>query len=335
MRIKPPRIARSTTSSMYTHALSELEEPGKIRYNDFWVRVVAALVSGTIVVSAGEDLGFFELLAMPEAYTALLASMAMAFFVLLVLFRMNRWLDDKVHWFVQPIKRTLLQLLLCMLVPLTVAICCAAIYYGAYHYNLSQTYYFDRQFMPIVIMVLTANLYYMLQYVVRLLLLERNVRRQERLRLAAQLVEHEVVVPIQIAVSLPENSDSENNASSFTEKLTIPKAINLKEISYIYTRDRLVWAYYQGAEIDWPFNIKDSITALPEADFFCISKSCIVRRDAIDKAYHLLPRRAELLLTMPDDTNVIVAKNRKTRFTKWYGKTIYAPRNQKDGSPSL
>lgn len=298
-------------------------EVARIQYNDYPVRIVAAIIAASMIVSFGEKEQWFELFKLPGYYAALAASTIIALIILEVIYRANRWLDLKYIWLIKPYLRLLLQLLCCLVLPLGMAVLLAAIYFGCYNYKLNETNYFERQFIPIVGMVILANAYYIIQFLLRLVIKVAVDRHLTAKQLAKQLEEKK-------------QKNLENNIAKKLKKervkeakgaLEIPKNCQLADIYLWQSIERDLWAYQGQEQIPWPNSLHKTIKALPRGQYFQINKSCIVKRTSIIKAQHHGKRAIKLLIKSPKNLEVIVAINHKASFCVWYAKVIYKEDN--------
>lgn len=299
--------------------LIHAEEVARIKYNDYPVRIIAAIIAAAMIISFGEKEKWYALFSISGYYPALIASTLIALIILEIIYQANRRLDVKVVWLILPYQRLVLQILCCVILPLAVAILLAAIYFFCYNFKLSETNYFERQFIPIVGMVILANVYYIMQFLLRLIVKVAVDRRITNKKLAKQIEQQEQKKLAKIAaLKLKKQLIKEANAA-----LVLPKNCHLSNIYLWQSIDRDLWAYYDEEQVPWSNSLQKTMAALPNAHYFQINKSCIVKRNYILKAQHHGNRAIKLYIKSPKNLEVIVAKNHKASFCNWYGKTIY------------
>ena len=143
-----------------------LEEKSK-GYNDVWFRIIIALVAAHIIVAFGAKESFFQLLISWIYYRSLLPSFLIAFLLISEVYIVTVRLDKHFAWNTHTVQRIGLQLLLGTILPSISAFLLATIYFGAFGYNILNTYYLQFDFPVIVIMIILVNVYYFAFYFYR------------------------------------------------------------------------------------------------------------------------------------------------------------------------
>lgn len=294
----------------------------RIKYTDYAIRLFASIIASLLIIPQGEHQPWYLLFSKPGYLKAFLASVLISLLTLYVIFLINQKLEMRVSWLGKPGKRWMLQLLFGFLLPLGTAIAVAAIYFGFHHYYLTETTYFENLLLPISIMIIAANFYYMFQHSIRQVIwVER-----ERIKLA-KLVDLEASnqpVVRQENLVYPEMPLPREIAPDFK----LPDLCRVEDIQMVISINRVVWYYSNGQKQLWPNGVKKTMDHLPASDFFQVNKSCIINRHNISIAYIYDERRVELLLHAPLNGSQIVAKDKKQAFRHWYGKKIYPKRLQ-------
>lgn len=307
--------------------LEKIENVEIVSYNDFPVRITGALLAALLIVSFDEPENWYDLLRLPAFYPAVFASTIMAFIIIETVFRINRWLDRVLVWFTKPARRLLLQLLLCVLLPITISVLLATLYYGWYNYSLNETVYFDKHFMPIVIMVISANLYYALQFTVRLLI---HLLSNKSLPTPTTSVST-AITPIAVPNIFHEDLPTVAPHNS----LIMPNGLSLEAIDLVFSLNRNIWVLHDGEKTSWLNTIQKTMLALPADQYFLANKSCIVKRSNILAAYYYGQRRILLHLHTNKLAAIYIGRNHKTKFIAWYGLEIYSQKSIPDNTNLL
>jgi len=133
-------------------------------YNDIFFRIIIALIAAHIIVAFGAKESFFVLLISWFYYRSLLLSFIIAFLLVSEVYWVTVKLDKHYDWKNKTIQRVGLQLLLGITLPAITAFLLATVYFGAFGYNILDTFYLQFDFPVIVIMILLLNVYYIAFY---------------------------------------------------------------------------------------------------------------------------------------------------------------------------
>jgi hypothetical protein len=259
-----------------------------IRYNDFPVRVIAAILAAQYIVGFGQDENIFELLVLPEYYPALIASLIIAYGLVEFVYRITVFLDKRCNWDQKPIVRIILQAILGVGLPLLLSFLAA---YSYFHYfydiHISKTVYFKFYFPLIQVMLLMLNCYYGARY------FERKSREGKEKRVLVS--EGDIEIP-EYTLGTEVGLIFTNNKSCFAKTLT-------------------------GEVVSWPASMENSMNELPSALFFRIRRECIVRKDIIESVNR---GGGTLILNLkaPFSQKFEVSRRNCPVFKKWWNNAI-------------
>ncbi|WP_343566257.1 LytTR family DNA-binding domain-containing protein [Sphingobacterium sp.] len=136
-------------------------------YRDIWIRLFLSFFAAHFIVVYGDTERLTTIISNLDYYNALIASFAIAFLVFYYLWLVTNYLDYHLDWYEKTAKRLLAQIGLGVIPPAVIAAGLAAVYFKMYGYTISETEYFSADFPVIVLLILIANLYYFIFYMVR------------------------------------------------------------------------------------------------------------------------------------------------------------------------
>lgn len=138
-----------------------------LNYRDIWIRIFLSFFAAHFIVVYGDTEQLTKIVRNLDYYNALIASFAIAFLVFYYLWLVTNYLDYHLDWYEKTGKRILAQIGLGIIPPAVIAAGLAAVYFKMYGYTIAETEYFSADFPVIVLLILIANLYYFIFYMVR------------------------------------------------------------------------------------------------------------------------------------------------------------------------
>lgn len=273
-------------TNMKRHAL--IRSFFRIKYTGLLTRLSLAIVSSHLIVSYQEEETFLELLVLPEYYKALGGSIIIATFIIEPIYQINHWLDKRYVWVKSVGRRLKRQILLCFLLPLTIAFTGAAIYFKVNHIHIGNTDYFIKYPFIIAMMILVLNALY-----IGLDLYKQNKwfyewKRKIGHRSNAILLEK-------------------------SKMAQVPDAV------LFFSRDRnYFYVDENGEELVWGRGVTETYRLLSQSDYFLANRTDIVRRDNILQVKSATSHRKKLILKVPTGRSILTSQSKTPAFLLWW-----------------
>lgn len=140
----------------------------RVRYNDFYFRLIASVIGAHFVVMFGEKISLFEALLMPAYYIALGGSAIIAFLLINTIWAITAWLDKRYDWYEHPYLRCAYQFLVGIILTSLLAFVLAALYFYIRGQNIVDTLYLQFDYPVIILLLILLNGYYIIHYFVKL-----------------------------------------------------------------------------------------------------------------------------------------------------------------------
>lgn len=257
----------------------------QISYPPIYYRVLFYLLAAHFLVSYGEPENLFQLLKLPFYYIALSGSLVIALITGEFVLWVTRYLDNTRPWFVSFSKRICLQLLWGVAVAILLTTILAAVYFKARGKNIMAEKYFTYDFAIVVCFILLLNSLYLI------VVLVQNRRQLNRGRISNK------EKPIAVAVN------------PYTDVVAI----------YPVGRG-FIALLKNGESMIWTKTIEQSLSVLPQEEYFLINRSDIINRCIIAGYEPGESRRLKLVLRLPIAIpRVFVVSQRKAvEFKHWY-----------------
>lgn len=265
------------------------QEMTPLNYRDIWIRILLSLFAAHFIVVYGDAEQLSNIVKNLDYYNALIASFTIAFLVFYYLWLVTNYLDYHLDWYEKTGKRIVAQIGLGVIPPALIAAGLAAVYFKMYGYTISETEYFSSDFPVIVLLILIANLYYFIFYMVRNFWPNKRVSSlvtEPELDDSTLSVLHESGIT---DVSLVDQSET-NYASIVTKDYreiyivnTATKSIPIKatEIAYFYrTNGCNFLRTFAGEDYPIPEGLKDIEGQFDPGLFFRINRQVIVNFEA-------------------------------------------------------
>lgn len=133
----------------------------KIRYNDFWVKIIGSLIASEMIDSIGREESIFKRVTHPYFYTDLLGG----FVISLILWEIVRFviyrLDRKYSWTDRPARRISLQFLFAIVTPSFLCFVFTLLFMRLmYNQDIFQTEWLYNEFYVVILIIVIINLVY-------------------------------------------------------------------------------------------------------------------------------------------------------------------------------
>lgn len=216
-------------------------------YLSFRFKVIAAFCSANGVILYQEKKDFEFIFADQGFYIASICSWAFAYAAIELAVWCTRFLDYRLPWHTNYLRRLIWQLVLGVLLPVLPLFLAATIYFNRYDINVFDTVYIAR-YIPMIIlllMILSAYLHLLWEQ-------KHRGKKTPKALLAAQ-----------------------------GEQLPLP--LPFAEIAYLFAENKSCYVVnYLGEKTGWPLTLKDSLPQLPANQFFQMHRSLIINLKAIE-----------------------------------------------------
>src|SRR5690606_35963789 len=112
------------------------------------------------IIFHGREIRLSESIHEPMLYISLTTSFLIALLMVNMIDFTNDWLDGRYEWTSEPLKRSLLHYMLCVLLPLTVDFVLMSIYFYQMDTNVFDNGFLRHDFPIIILFVIIVNMYY-------------------------------------------------------------------------------------------------------------------------------------------------------------------------------
>lgn len=279
-----------------------------IRYLGRWPRWGLAMLVGVLMVYLSEPGSWADLHQYDGFELAIAVSCAIAILLSKAVNYLSIWLDEKFDWDEKTVWRFVLQFLFGFVLPIGFAVFAMWYYFHANGLSLSKTTYFTRVFGISCSLLIGANVYYPVHFIVQTRRRLKKANEREILDTKNAGLDSSVETDQTLPEVLPEATP-----------LILPQSYQVQYILLIKSIDRKLFSYSKaGEKLQWPITINRSIESLPQEDFFKINKSAIVHRNNIIQARYSSSKCIELLLHQPTGETILVSQRCSSKFCKWY-----------------
>lgn len=270
-----------------------------VRYRDFYVRLITAIVAAHIVTVFGETKSTFELLMMPGYYLGFAVSLLIALLLINYIYWITVRLDRKYAWEGKPLVRTLLQLLLGLVVPALLDFLQAWLYMRSYGVDILKTTYVSHDFQYILLMLAILNAYYIAFYF--------YLRWEQTFQLAKDLTAGE-----------PESKSGPLRqqyfmVSSGSRQIALP----LEDICFFYRKEDANYLLTFSGERYYISQNLDDISLQLSHLFYRANRQLVFNQRTLIGHKSIDNGKIELDLQPPFHEPVVVSSKRAKAFREW------------------
>jgi len=278
----------------------------KIRYNDFWIKIIGSLVASEMIDSIGREESIFRRITHPYFYTDLLGG----FVISLILWEIVRFvihrLDKKYNWIDHPVQRILLQFLFAIVLPAFLCFVFTLLFMKlAYNQDIFKTEWLYNEFYVVILVIVIINLVYFTWW---LFMRWQALHGQSLVAQDIRKINREAAV-----------TDRTPEAAIITvmkagKNVLLPQG----EITYVVLEGNYTFIKTGKGESFVTTYTLDELTKILEPDsFFRVNRQIIVSRN-VCKAYENIENgKISIDLSVDVRTPVIVSQKRAKAFRSW------------------
>jgi hypothetical protein len=276
----------------------------RVRYNDFYFRLIVSVIGAHFVVMFGEKISLFQAILMPAYYIALGGSAIIAFLLINTIWAITVWLDKRYDWYEQPYLRSAYQLLVGIVLTSLLAFILAALYFYIRGQNILDTLYLQFDYPVIILLLILLNSYYIIHYFVKVF-----HTRYENI----DSPELEATRPIQIP-----NEERSATAFSYTHPgFPVPA----DSIGYISLEPAGLYLYtFEGTRRALELSVHQVMESLDHKGFYQVNRQMIISFEVIRQIKPYTRGSVEVIFVQPLDKSVIVSRRRARDFKKWFNR---------------
>jgi len=278
----------------------------EVRYNDFWIKIIGALVASEMIDSIGREESIFKRITHPYFYTDLLGG----FIISLILWEIVRFairrLDKKYNWIDYPAQRIPLQFLFAVVIPAFLCFVFTLLFMKlAYKQDIFKTEWLYNEFYVVILIIVIINLVYFTWWL---------FKRWQALH-GQSLVFQNPKTNGDAAIS---NRNPEPPAiitvTRGGKNILLPQT----EITYIVLEGNYTFIKTVKSESFVTTYTLDELTKILDADsFFRANRQIIVSRNAC-KAYENIENgKISIELSVDVKFPVVVSQKRAKSFRNW------------------
>lgn len=268
----------------------------KVFYDDLIFRIIASVVCAHFVVMYGVEISFFVVLLKPMYWIAMGGSALIAFILVTAIRSVTIRLDKRYDWASRMTPRIFLQLTFGLFLPGVIAFLLAFIYFTVRGVDVFKTYYLRIDYPVILLLILLANAYYLVYYVIAKL----------------------KVVDGGNATDMLDTVSSTNGQVFLVNdgKQSIP--VQVDQIAYFFREGD--YNFLRTFEMeDYPIDRSlDEIEGyLPTTDFFRANRQFIIGRKAFQKFESLDYNKLGIFIQPEYKSQIIISQKRSRPFKDW------------------
>jgi DNA-binding LytR/AlgR family response regulator len=269
-------------------------------YKDFWFKIIGCLLSSYIIDALDRDESVFQRLSSKYFYIDIAGGFVIALILWEIVRFVTRYLDKKLTWTEQPVKRTLLQLVLAVFLPSLFSFIFTLLWMRlAYNQDIFKTSWLYNEFYTVIIIILFINLIYFSWWLYL-------VWKQQ-----------------QDLINLTENKIAISDTQSPNETIEVTKAgktilLPQNNIAYSYLNNGYCYIKpFEGDGFVTTYTLDELTKMLSKTHHFRVNRQILINKKAC-KAYKSIAfGKIELELDPASRIPVIVSQKRAKDFRKW------------------
>jgi hypothetical protein len=277
------------------------------KYKDFWFKIIGCLLASYIIDALNREETFFQRLSTKYFYIDL----AGGFVIALVLWEMvrfaTRYLDKRISWTEQPLKRILLQVGLGVVLPSLFSFVFTMLWMRlAYKQDIFKTSWLFNEFYVVIIILLFINLVYFTWW------LFLDWKYQQNL---AALNNR----------SITTSESAANNRTIEVSKAGKTILLPQNDIAYSYINNG--YCYIRTFEEDsfvTTYTLDELAKMLNNTSHFRVNRQILVSKKACKSYKRLEFGKIEVELNPASKIPVVVSQKRAKDFRKWISSDVAA-----------
>lgn len=281
-------------------------------YRDLWIRVGGSVIAAHYIDALGRPESFFHRLTYYYYYIDLLFGSLIAFSVWSFVRYLIIQLDKRFSWFEHTTTRLLIQLILCLLLPLVGSFLLTYLFlHLVWEQNIFQSEYLYNELPVVALILLLLNLGYFTWWLYRQMPQASKVEAPQTERL------YEPTVPAPPIVT--------ERKSGFIE---VPKAgrtvlLKVSDLAYAYLKDGYCYLRsHSGETYVTTYALDDLYDLLDMEQFFRANRQMIINRKACTAYSSIEFGKIGLELEPVFKEPVVVSQKRARAFREWISVTI-------------
>lgn len=270
-------------------------------YKNILLILLVALFSAHYILVHHSKYGFFEVIKIKGYWSSLCFSFIIAVALIYAIYKVTTYLNKQVPYVQNKLKRITLQVIIGVFGVSLLAVIMVLLYFMLFNQPQRIYLYWHSDFPLIFTFIVIVNAFVALLYFTR-----------ENAQLLSQLL---MFKKHQNATNKQVNSNSQTQLDNDYDD---------NNIAYITKKQRkYMVVYLNGAEFFWQKTINQTISLLPNENFFRISQCTIINKEIIESYSLISSRRLQLHCQAPfNDPKIIktfiVSQNLAPLFLKWF-----------------
>jgi hypothetical protein len=261
-----------------------------VEYRDTLFRLLLPLLEAHYSLAINEPEPFLEFIRLPQYPLLLLQNWVLVSILVNVIYYVTLYLDRKFPWYKGKIKRLTLQLGLGVVLPSFLSLFLAFAFFRINGIDIFETNYLKLEWWFSILFILVVNCYYIIYHFVSLL---AELKKKEKKVKAT---------PIDL-----EFFQGSNNVR-----------LEEKDIALFFHKEGLSFAHtFEGGEYLVERPLSEIMLAISSVQFFKISRSFIVNRNAISSFTPASSSRLCLFLNTREHKTVFVSQRNSKDFRLW------------------
>jgi uncharacterized protein YacL len=273
-----------------------------VKYKDFWFKIIGCLLASYIIDALDRQETIFERLRSKYFYTDIAGGFVIALILWEIVRFITRYLDKRMSWSEQPVKRLLLQVSLGVVLPSLLSFVFTWIWMeSAYNQDIFKTSWLNNEFYTVILIIVLINLIYFTWW------LYLNWKQQSAFALLGNPASHTETMHKTIEVS------------KAGKTILLPQT----DIAYCFLSNGYCYIKpFEGDVFVTSYTLDEVTRILGEFLFFRVNRQFLVSRKSCTAYKSIENGKIELDLIPPFKTPVIVSQKRARDFRKWVSAAI-------------
>ena len=273
-----------------------------VKYKDFWFKIIGCLLASYIIDALDRQETIFERIRSKYFYTDIAGGFVIALILWEFVRFFTRYLDKRLTWSEEPVKRLLLQLAFGVVLPSLLSFVFTWIWMrAAYDQDIFKTSWLNNEFYTVILIILLINLIYFTWW------LYMNWKQQSALALQGNRVSDRESIHKTIEVSRAGKT------------ILLPHT----DIAYCYLSNGYCYIKpFEGDVFVTAYTLDEVTRMLGEFLFFRVNRQFLVSRKSCSAYKSIENGKIELELVPTYKSAVVVSQKRARAFRKWVSAAI-------------
>jgi hypothetical protein len=273
-----------------------------VTYKDFWFKIIGCLLASYIIDALDREESILERLSSKYFYIDIAGGFVIALILWEFVRFITRYLDKRLFWSGQPVKRLVLQLLLGVVLPSFLSFVFTWIWMEfAYNQDIFKTSWLNNEFYTVILIILLINLIYFTWW------LYLNWKQQNVFALQGY------------PAPATETAHKTIEVSKAGKTVLLPHT----DIAYCYLSNGYCYIKpFEGDVFVTSYTLDESSRMLGEFLFFRVNRQFLVSRKSCIAYKSIENGKIELDLVPTYKSEVVVSQKRARDFRKWVSAAI-------------